>query len=464
MAAKERKGTGISLKVGQVIELPIRRLGINGEGVGYYRKQVVFVDGAIPGEEVVAKVTDREKQFARAKLVRIKKRSAYRMKPPCPVYTECGGCQLQHIDPRLQRRLKRELVEEAFRRYTGLAEIPIKPTVRMEEPWNYRNKAQLPLKRLGGRVTMGMFSAKSHRLVEMEDCLVQHPLVNETLQEVRKAVEQLGIPIYDGQTHTGVLRHVVARIGFATEELQVVLVTRTPSFAREEELVKEICRRVPRVKSIVLNHNPERTSLVFGEHSRVLWGKEKIAEKLGNLTFLLSARAFFQLNPVQTVKLYDEVRKAACLTGTETVVDAYCGTGTIGLWLARDARRVIGMDTVPEAIADAQENARVNGVENAEFHVGEAEKLLPRWMAEGLKPDVVVVDPPRTGLGRELVDALIHMRVPRLVYVSCNPSTLAKDCAHLIQGGYELKRVVPLDMFPQTAHVETVCELVRSAT
>ncbi|SEM68124.1 23S rRNA (uracil(1939)-C(5))-methyltransferase RlmD [Lihuaxuella thermophila] len=461
MSTTKQRKTTIHLREGQVIELPIRRLGINGEGVGFYQKQVVFVDGAIPGEEVVARITQIDRKFAKARLLKIKKRSAYRVKPPCPVYQECGGCQLQHIDRRLQLRLKRELVEEAFARYTRLTEIPIEKTVSMDEPWAYRNKAQLPLRRIGSRVAMGMFSARSHRLVDVSGCLVQHPLVNETLHTAREVVEQLKISIYDERKHNGVLRHLVARVSFAAEEVQLVIVTRTESFPEENEFVEKIRARLPRVKSVILNHNPNKTSLVFGEHSRLLWGKEKLAEKLGDLTYLLSARAFFQLNPVQTVKLYEEVRKAARLTGKETVVDAYCGVGTIGLWLARDAKRVIGMDTVPEAIADARENAALNGIKHAEFYVGEAEVLLPRWVEEGLKPDVVVADPPRTGLGQPLIDALLKVKVPRFVYVSCNPSTLAKDCDQLLEGGYRLQRVVPLDMFPQTAHVETVCELVR---
>lgn len=455
------KGSAIQLRKGQVIVLPIRRLGINGEGVGHYEKQVVFVDGAIPGERVLVRVTKVERHFARAKLLRIQKRSAYRVKPPCPIYESCGGCQLQHIDSRLQRRLKRELVEEALRRYTGLTEIPIETTVMMEEPWKYRNKAQLPLKKIGNQVAMGMFSAQSHHLVNMRDCLVQHPLINQTLEVARKIVERLGISIYDEKKHQGILRHLVARIAFATEEIQLVLVTRLSSFPQEKALVQEVQRHLPKVTSLVLNHNPDRTSRVFGEQSRLLWGKEKLEERLGNLSFLLSSRAFFQLNPIQTIKLYDEVKKVAQLTGKETVVDAYCGVGTIGLWLADQAKEVLGMDTIPEAIEDAKENAQRNGIKNASYYVGEAEKWLPRWVNEGKKLDVIIVDPPRTGLEKTLLDALVRVKAKRIVYVSCNPSTLAKDLRHLLQGGYALQRVVPLDMFPQTSHVECVALLTR---
>ena len=449
------------LAEGRVIRLPIRRMGINGEGIGYFQKKVVFVEGAIPGETVLARVFEEERQYARARLLRVLKPSPRRRKPPCPVYEACGGCQLQHIDYPFQLQLKRELVEEAFFRYTGLKDLPIAPTVGMDDPWRYRNKAQLPLKRIDGRVKMGMFSARSHRLIETGDCPIQHPEVNRTLEAARRLVEELDIPIYDERKHTGSLRHLVARIGLQTGEVQLVLISRTPALPREERLVKRLRECLPRLASIVLNVNPRRTSAVWGERSRVLWGAEAIREVLDGRTYALSAPAFFQLNPEQTVKLYDEVKRAASLTGREIVVDAYCGVGAIGLWLAPEARRVIGMDTVPEAVRNARENARRNGIHNAEYHVGRAEEWLPRRVSEGFRPDVVIVDPPRTGLGGGLIDALIRAKVPRLIYVSCNPSTLAKDCARLLEGGYRIRRIVPVDMFPQTSHVEAVCTLER---
>lgn len=452
-------GTGQSAQLaeGKVIRLSVRRMGINGEGIGYFQKKVVFVEGAIPGETVLARVFEANRQFARARLLRLLKPSPRRKEPPCPIYEECGGCQLQHIDYPFQLRLKRELLQEAFSRYTGLKNLPIAPTVGMDDPWRYRNKAQLPLKRIGGRVKMGMYSARSHRLIETEDCAVQHPEVNRTLDVARRVVEELDIPVYDERKHSGSLRHLVARIGLRTEEVQLVLVSRTSTLPREESLVKRLRENLPRLASIVLNVNPRRTSAVWGERSRVLWGAEAIREALGERIYALSAPSFFQLNPEQTVKLYDEVKRAAGLTGRETVVDAYCGVGTIGLWLAPEAGRVIGMDTVPEAVRDARENARRNGINNAEYHVGRAEEWLPRRVSEGFRPDVVIVDPPRTGLGGGLIDALIRVKVPRVIYVSCNPSTLAKDSAHLLKGGYRIRRIVPVDMFPQTSHVEAVC-------
>ncbi|MDR6227388.1 23S rRNA (uracil(1939)-C(5))-methyltransferase RlmD [Desmospora profundinema] len=454
--------TDLRLRDGQVIRLPIRRMGINGEGVGYYRKQVLFVDGGIPGEFLEVKVTRVEKRHARARILKRLKPSSNRVAPPCPVYDECGGCQTQHIDYSMQLRLKRELVEEAFARYTDIQSLPIEETRGMEHPWDYRNKAQLPVRKQDGRVLLGMYRSGSHRLVDMSGCLVQHPVINRTLEGIRSILEETKTPIYDERTHRGSIRHVMVRLAFATDEVQIALVSRTPTLPGEKGLVDRI-RRLPKVAGIILNHNPRRTSLVMGEENRLLWGKEKIEERLGSRHFALSAPAFFQLNPVQTEKLYEEVRYFAGLTGSETVVDAYCGTGTIGLWLADGAARVVGMDTVPEAVADARYNARLNGVKHAEYHVGKAETLLPRWASEGFRPDVVVTDPPRTGLGEGLLRSLSQHPVPRLIYVSCNPSTLAKDCNRLIQAGYRVKRMVPFDMFPQTAHVETCTLLVHES-
>ncbi|MCS1350033.1 23S rRNA (uracil(1939)-C(5))-methyltransferase RlmD [Mechercharimyces sp. CAU 1602] len=453
------EGTHIQLKPQQVIRLPIKRMGINGEGVGFYQRQVVFVEGAIPGEHVLARVQEVKRQFVRASLLKIIKRSPARINPPCPVYDECGGCQLQHMSYEKQLVEKRELVKEAFSRYTRIRNLPLEETVGMNAPWAYRNKAQLPLQKVGDRVAMGMYSAQSHRLVEIGDCGVQHEQVNKVLELARRELESLGVPIYHEKKHKGAIRHLVARVGFTTGELQVVVVSRTSDFPQQQAFISRLITQFPAITSVVLNVNPIKTSRIFGTESRVLWGKEKIEEKLGDLTFRLSALSFFQLNPQQTVQLYRQVERVANLQGAETVIDAYCGAGTIGLWLAASAERVIGMDTTKEAIVDANENAQHNGITNVEYHVGAAEKLIPKWMKAGLQPDVIVVDPPRTGLGEPLRTALVQSPIPRLIYVSCNPSTLAKDCAELVRAGYRVKQVIPVDLFPQTAHVEAVCLL-----
>jgi len=448
------------MHVGQQVTLTIRSMGINGEGIGYYKKKIVFVDRALPGEVVHAEVTDVKEKYATARLVKVVERSEARVKPPCPVYEECGGCSLQHMDYQAQLISKQELVREALQKYARLENPPVAPVIGMDHPWAYRNKAQFQVGVQEGRLVAGLYQAGSHRLVDLEGCRVQHEATNQIVQKVKQVLEDLGIPAYDERKRTGVIRTIVARVAFATGETQLTLVTATPYIPREKELVLELRYRLPELVSIVQNINPKKTSLVFGETTRQLWGKPSISEKLGDLSFDLSARAFFQLNPEQTQKLYREVQQAAGLTGKELVLDLYCGTGTIALWLAPYAREVRGIEIIPEAVEDARRNAERNDAVNASFHTGKAEVLMPKWAKQGIKPDVVVVDPPRTGLDAALIDTLLQVAPTKIVYVSCNPSTLAKDISRLLKR-YELVRVQPLDMFPHTPHVECCSLLVR---
>ncbi|WP_029100642.1 23S rRNA (uracil(1939)-C(5))-methyltransferase RlmD [Brevibacillus thermoruber] len=447
-----------AIRVGQQMTLTIKSLGINGEGIGYYKRKIVFVEKALPGEVVHAEVTDVKETYAVARLVRVVERSPARVEPPCPVYEECGGCSLQHMDYQAQLASKRELVIESLRKYARLENPPVAETIGMENPWGYRNKAQFQVGRQNGRLVAGLYQTGSHRLVDLESCRVQHEATNEIVRTARQVMEELGIPAYDERKRTGVIRTIVARAAFATGETQLTLVTATEEIPRVKELILELRTRLPGLVSIVQNVNRKKTSLVFGDTTRQLWGRPSIAEQLGELSFDLSARAFFQLNPEQTRKLYEEVKKAAGLTGSELVLDLYCGTGTIALWLAPYAREVRGIELIPEAVEDARRNAEKNGAANATFHVGRAEVLMPKWAKQGVKPDVVVVDPPRTGLDDALIRSLLEVQPQRIVYVSCNPSTLGKDVAKLL-ARYELVSAQPLDMFPHTSHVESVALL-----
>lgn len=447
-----------AIRVGQQMTLTIKSLGINGEGIGYYKRKIVFVEKALPGEVVHAEVTDVKETYAVARLVRVVERSPARVEPPCPVYEECGGCSLQHMDYQAQLASKRELVIESLRKYARLENPPVAETIGMENPWGYRNKAQFQVGRQNGRLVAGLYQTGSHRLVDLESCRVQHEATNEIVRTARQVMEELGIPAYDERKRTGVIRTIVARAAFATGETQLTLVTATEEIPRVKELILELRTRLPGLVSIVQNVNRKKTSLVFGDTTRQLWGRPSIAEQLGELSFDLSARAFFQLNPEQTRKLYEEVKKAAGLTGSELVLDLYCGTGTIALWLAPYAREVRGIELIPEAVEDARRNAEKNGAANATFHVGRAEVLMPKWAKQGVKPDVVVVDPPRTGLDDALIRSLLEVQPQRIVYVSCNPSTLGKDVAKLL-ARYELVSAQPVDMFPHTSHVESVALL-----
>ncbi|MFS0556093.1 23S rRNA (uracil(1939)-C(5))-methyltransferase RlmD [Brevibacillus sp. 179-C9.3 HS] len=448
-----KKEQDASIRVGQQMTLTIKSLGINGEGIGYFKRKIVFVEGALPGEVVHAEVTEAREKYATAKLLRVVEKSASRTKPPCPVYAECGGCSLQHMDYAAQLASKQEIVIESLRKYARLNQPSVAPTIGMDNPWSYRNKAQFQVGKEKGKLIAGLYQTGSHKLVNLEGCQVQHEATTKIVQTAKQIVEELGIPVYDEKKRTGVIRTIVARVAFATGETQLTLVTATPEIPRVKELILELRTRLPELVGIAQNVNTQKTSLVFGDKTVSLWGKASIAEKLGELSFDLSARAFFQLNPEQTQKLYNQVKTAAGLTGKELVLDLYCGTGTIGLWLAPYAREVRGIELIPEAVEDANRNAERNNAANASFHVGRAEVLMPRWAKQGTRPDVVVVDPPRTGLDDALIRSLLDVQPKKIVYVSCNPSTLAKDVGKLMQR-YELVCVQPVDMFPHTAHVE----------
>ncbi|KQL18016.1 23S rRNA (uracil(1939)-C(5))-methyltransferase RlmD [Cytobacillus solani] len=451
------------LKLNQTFPLTIKRLGINGEGVGYFKKQVVFVPGALPGEEVVVEATKVHPKFSEAKIKKIRKQSEFRVMPPCPIYEECGGCQLQHLRYDQQLKEKRDIVIQALERHTKLdpSKLEIKETIGMEDPWSYRNKSQFQVGFRDGKVLAGLYGMNSHRLINIEQCAVQHPQTNKATKTVKRILQDLKIPIYNEKSKKGLVRTIVARVGIQTGELQIVLITTKKELPKKELIIQEIKKRLPEVKSIIQNINGQKTSLIFGDETVNLEGSDFIQETLGDLQFELSARTFFQLNPEQTVKLYNEVKKAAALTGTEKVADAYCGVGTIGLWVADGAAEIRGMDIIPESIEDAKKNAARHGIKHAKYVTGKAEVLLPKWVKEGWKPDVIIVDPPRTGLDEQLLKTILKVKPKKVVYVSCNPSTLAKDI-NVLSASYKVKMIQPVDMFPQTAHVEavTLLELV----
>ena len=451
----------VKLELSQTFPLTIKRLGINGEGVGYFKRQVVFVPGALPGEEVVVEATKVHPKFVEAKIKNIRKKSEFRVQPICPVYEECGGCQLQHLDYSQQLKEKRDIVIQSLERHTELPinQMDIRETMGMENPWNYRNKSQFQVGQKDGKVLAGLYGINSHNLVHIDQCAVQHTKTNKAIGTVRKVLQKLQIPIYSEKSKKGIVRTVVARVGIQTGELQIVLITAKKELPQKEQIVEEIKKRLPEVKSIMQNINGEKTSLIFGEETVNLGGNDFIQETLGDLSFELSARTFFQLNPEQTVKLYNEVKEAAQLTGMEKVVDAYCGVGTIGLWVADQAAEIRGMDVIPESIEDAKKNAARHGIKHAQYVTGKAEVILPKWANEGWTPDVVIIDPPRTGLDQQLLETLLKVKPKRIVYVSCNPSTLAKDIS-VLAPLYKVEYIQPVDMFPQTSHVECVSRLI----
>ncbi|MWC31089.1 23S rRNA (uracil(1939)-C(5))-methyltransferase RlmD [Paenibacillus sp. MMS18-CY102] len=444
----------------------------DGEGVGRANNFTLFVHGALPGEQVLVKVLKVKKQYGYAKLMKLLQTSPDRVNAPCTIYKQCGGCQLQHMSYEAQLRWKRQHVVDNLTRIGKLnvdGDIIVHPTIGMDEPWRYRNKAQVPIGMAladiedgaAGGLIGGFYAQGSHRIIDMDACLIQHERNDEVVRQIKRIGTDLGITAYDEESGRGLLRHVVVRTGFVTGELMVVLVTNGSHIPNKSEWIAGIRAAMPDVNSIVQNVNTRDTNVIFGDETRTLWGSDVIYDELDGIRFAISARSFYQVNPSQTVALYRKAVDYAGLTGAETVIDAYCGIGTISLFLARKAGRVYGVEVVPEAIEDAKRNAELNGIANAEFEAGLSEVVIPRWREEGIAADVIVVDPPRKGCDAALLDTIIRMKPERVVYVSCNPSTLARDLRVLEDGGYRTVEVTPVDMFPHTVHVECVVGLVR---
>lgn len=450
----------VQMEIGQKFPLTIKRLGINGEGVGFYKRNVVFVKGALPGEEVTVKVSKIQRNFAEAEILKVRKPSDFRQDPICPIYSECGGCQLQHLTYEGQLKEKRDMVIQSLEKYVKqiVETVEVRPTLGMDNPWHYRNKSSFQVRKEGKRVYAGLYAEGTNKLLNINDCAVQHPLTSKITVGTRKILQKLNISIYDGKSLDGLVRTIVVRTGIKTGETQVCLVTTRKDLPHKEELIERMLKIDPSIVSITQNINREKTSLIFGDETILLYGKDTIHEELGELAFDLSSRAFFQLNPEQTVHLYDEIKKAASLSGKETVVDAYCGVGTIGLWLAREAKEVRGMDVVPESIEDAKKNARNHGFKHVRYYTGTAEEWLSKWYRSGFTPDVITVDPPRTGLAPSFIKTVLKIKPKRFVYTSCNPSTFAKDLQELTKL-YTIDYIQPVDMFPQTARVEIVAKL-----
>ena len=368
---------------------------------------------------------------------------------------------MEHISYEGQLRYKENQVRQVLTRIGKLEDIKVHPVIGMDNPWYYRNKAQVPVGEKDGKLIAGFFKPRSHEIVDTNESLIQLPEINEAVQVVKEICDELKIPAYYEESHKGVLRHIMARYGKQTGELMVVLVTKTADIPQKNKLVEKIVARLPKIKSIVHNVNSKRTNVILGEKTKVLWGTEVIYDYIGEVKFAISPLSFYQVNPDQTKVLYNKALEYAGLSGEETVIDAYCGIGTISLFLAQKAKKVLGVEVVPEAIEDAKRNAELNHITNAEFAAGEAETVIPEWYEKGVEADVLVVDPPRKGCDETLLQTIIDMKPKKVVYVSCNPATLARDLRILEDGGYRTVEVQPVDMFPHTVHVECCSLLVR---
>ena len=450
----------IPVRKGQTYELHIDRLGTSGEGVGRHENFTIFVPHALPGETISAVIEDVKSSYARGRIKQILHESVDRAAPLCALYEECGGCQLQHLSYEAQLRAKRAQVVDALTHIGKLPQIPVRETLRAEEPWNYRNKMQFPIGRNSGKIVIGCFAQGSHTIINTENCHIQRAENNDLANAAREIAEQLHIPVYNEDTHKGVLRHIVGRVG-RSNDLMAVIVTATKQLPRAKDFVRMMRERLPNLVSVHQNIQTYRNNVIMGRDTQLLWGRPTIIDSLGQLNFHISPRSFFQVNTRQAERLYEQTLSYADLHGTETVIDAYCGTGTITLFLAQKARKVYGIEIVQPAILDARKNARDNHVKNAEFIVGDATTVMPALYKQGIRPDVVVVDPPRAGCTETVLRTFANMKPQRIVYVSCNPATLARDLAILKDLGYAAQEVQPVDLFPQTSHVETITLLLR---
>lgn len=495
-AGKAEAKAGLPVAKNDEVIIDIIGMNHDGEGVGRAEGYTLFVAGALPGEQARVKVLKTKKQYGYAKLLELLQTSPQRVAAPCPIYHQCGGCQLQHLSYSGQLEWKRQHVVDALERIgklmvakedgssgesdgkkdnlsseqnalakqTNLAPIRVLPTLGMSEPWRYRNKAQVPVGVTDGALVGGFYARGSHRIIDMETCLIQHENNDDVVAKVKEIARRLGISAYDEESGQGLLRHVVVKVGFRTGEMMLVLVTNGNKIPRAEEWIEAIRNDIPAVVSICQNVNKRQTNVIFGDVTRVLWGRETIYDYIGDVKFAISARSFYQVNPVQTEVLYGKTVEYSGLTGKETVIDAYCGIGTISLFLAQHAAKVYGVEIVPEAIEDARRNAELNGMNNVTFEVGASEDVIPSWKEQGIEADIIVVDPPRKGCDPRLLETILEMKPERVVYVSCNPSTLARDLRALEDGGYRTVEVQPVDMFPHTVHVESVALLIKNNT
>ena len=452
-----------NFKKNDLVTLEITDLGSSGEGIGKVDGFTLFVKDALIGDVIEAKIIKTKKSYGYGRLMTILTPSPARVEARCPQARACGGCQIQPLNYADQLTYKENKVKELLERVGKVSDYVMEPIIGMEDPWYYRNKAQFPVGMTkDGEIVTGFYAGRTHSIVPVQECFIQHPLNEQLMSIVRQWMNEYNVTAYDETKQAGLVRHIFTRIGKYTGEVMVCLVINGKKIPHPEVLIERL-KAVDGMTSICLNINRENTNVILGKTIKCLWGQDYITDKIGDIAYRISPLSFFQVNPIQTQKLYGTALEYAELTGNETVWDLYCGIGTISLFLAKAAKKVCGVEIVPEAIADAKENAKLNGIENADFFVGKAEEVLPKQYDEhGVYADVIVVDPPRKGCDEKLLQCMVTMAPKRIVYVSCDPATLARDLNFLEANGYKVKKVRCTDMFPHSTHVET-CVLLTKA-
>ena len=458
------------MKKNEKVTVKIDDIGVNGEGIGKVEGYTLFVKDAIIGDTVEAVITKPKKNYAYAKMINIIEPSKHRVPAKCPVARQCGGCQIQELSYEAQLEFKNKKVRGNLERIGGfsseLLDEIMEPICGMDEPFYYRNKAQFPIGTdKEGRIVTGFYAGRTHQIIPNIDCALGVPVNQEILQMILDYMNENHVTAYNEETGSGLVRHVLIRYGFKTKEIMVCLVINGDNLPHFEKLVDNLIK-IEGMTSITYSVNRENTNVIMGKQIGILWGQGYITDYIGDVKYQISPLSFFQVNPVQTEKLYGLALEYADLKGEETVWDLYCGIGTISLFLAQKAKKVYGVEIVPQAIDDARNNAKINGIENAEFFVGKAEEVLPEYYEnyereQGKKAyaDVIVVDPPRKGCDETLLQTMVRMRPERIVYVSCDSATLARDLKYLCENGYEMKKVRAVDQFPMTTHTECVVKM-----
>ena len=430
-------------------------IGQGGVGIGKYEGFTVFVEGGLIQDKVKVRINKSKKNYAVGDIVEIIEKSPFRVDRICSDdLKDCGGCQIQELDYNKQLELKTNEVKQVISRIGKLENVEIHETIGMQSPCRYRNKAQFPIQNINGSTAIGFYKKKSHDVIPTDMCVIQHDINDKIIKIIKTYIQAYNVSIYNETTHTGVLRHLVTKVGFTTNEVMVVLVANGTNLPHLNELASVLKENILGFKTLVLNVNKAKTNVILGKENKVIYGNGKINDYIGDLVFEISPLSFFQVNPVQTEVLYNKALEYAELKENDTVFDIYCGIGSISLFLAQKATKVYGIEIVEDAIKDAKINAKLNNLNNVEFYVGKAEEVVPKMYSEGKTANVVVVDPPRKGCDEKVLDTIVSMKPDRVVYVSCNPSTLARDLAYLDERGYKCVEIQPVDMFPHTMHVE----------
>lgn len=437
-------------------------IGQGGVGIGKYEGFTVFVDGGLVQDKIKVKITKSKKNYAVGDIVEIIEKSPFRVERKCSEsLRQCGGCQIQELDYQKQLDVKTNEVKQVISRIGKLDDVVIHDTLGMEHPFRYRNKAQFPIQKKDNMPVIGFYKKKSHDLISTDECIIQHEVNDKIIKIIKTYIRAYNVSIYDEKTHKGLLRHVVTKVGFTTGEVMIVLVANGKKLPYLKELASVLKENIPGFKTLVVNVNTQKTNVILGKENIVAYGDGMIRDYIGELVFEISPLSFFQVNPLQTEVLYNKALEYANLGENDTVFDIYCGIGTISLFLAQKAKKVYGIEIVEDAIKDAKRNAKINNMDNVEFYVGKAEEVVPKMYKEGKRANVVVVDPPRKGCDEKVLDTIVSMEPDRVVYVSCNPSTLARDLAYLNERGYKCHEIQPVDMFPHSVHVENVAWLSK---